>query len=211
MNRMLMTKALILVFAICLAVLCGCAGGEINVGDGEDWNPPPPDDSYTPGDIVQPLTPTLPGTEPPEIVDRPEPLEILISTPHVNITAEQNQIVQTAQSLLGTPFVDGASSPSEGFDNSGLIYYVLRQNGYVNCPRGITEQSVMGNRIDSIAELLPGDLVFFSENGERAQYGGVYTGDGIMVSCRKPGENVMEFDITLEYYNKTFFTGVRVV
>ncbi|MCL2638411.1 MAG: C40 family peptidase [Oscillospiraceae bacterium] len=124
---------------------------------------------------------------------------------------EENQIVLTAQSLLGVEFNDGGSSPDEGFDNSGFIHYVLRQNGYVNSPRGLQEQAVMGNAVGSISELISGDLVFFSDNGERAAFGGIYIGDGLMISCRMPGEAVREVDITVKYYMDSFFTGVRVM
>jgi cell wall-associated NlpC family hydrolase len=69
----------------------------------------------------------------------------------------------------------------------------------------------MGNPIDSISELISGDLVFFSDSGERAAFGGIYMGDGIMISCRMPGETVREFDITTPYYRESFFIGVRVL
>jgi cell wall-associated NlpC family hydrolase len=69
----------------------------------------------------------------------------------------------------------------------------------------------MGNKVYSIPDLKPGDLVFFSDSGDRAQYGGIYIGGGVMISCRMPGEVVREINITGAHYEKTFFTGVRVL
>jgi hypothetical protein len=148
-------------------------------------------------------------------IDEPEEFDVRIEPPEEpEITLspfEENLIVLTAQSLIGTQFRDGGGSPEEGFDNSGFIHYVLRENGYVNSPRGLQEQAVMGSRIESLVELRSGDLVFFSDNGERAQFGGIYIGDGIMISCRMPGEAVREIDITAKFYRENFFTAVRVL
>lgn len=50
-------------------------------------------------------------------------------------------IIALARSLIGTDFADGGETPASGFDNSGFIYYVLRENGYITCPRGVAAQS----------------------------------------------------------------------
>jgi cell wall-associated NlpC family hydrolase len=193
-----MKKTLFIVALIIItALLAGCGAGGNYYAEYEE---------------PAPVIDSLP--KPPERVERPERSAALAAEANGSISVmpfEENQIVLTAQSLLGTPFADGGSSPAEGFDNSGFIHYVLRQNGYVNCPRGLQEQAVMGNEIGSISELVSGDLVFFSDNGERATFGGIYIGDGIMISCRMPGEAVMEIDITVKYYLDSFFTGVRVL
>lgn len=156
-----------------------------------------------------PLTPAPDITsDTPEIPPEPESNPPTAPDP---FPAENNPLVLTAQSLLGIHFSEDGSSPSEGFDNSGFIYYVLKQNGYVNPPRSLTDQSVMGNEIHLFSDLRAGDLVFFSEIGERARFGGIYTGSGIMVSCRMPGETVREININSTYYKSHFFKGVRVL
>jgi len=206
-----MKKTKIVLFVIITAVFIGgCNRSGNPTVDGDDV-PPASENPRTP-DITEPDKPQVTTTptkqEHPNVI----PSASLAQEDDITVSPDvENQIVMTAQSLLGIDFEDGGSAPSEGFDNSGFIYYVLRQNGYVNCPRGIHEQASMGNRIDSISELKPGDLVFFSDSGERAQYGGIYTGGGIMISCRMPGEEVREFNITAEYYKDSFFTGVRVL
>jgi len=206
-----MKKTKIILLVLVAAILIGgCNRSGNPTVDGDDA-PPASETPRTP-DITEPDKPE--ATTTPARQEHPNVIPTAGLAPDDDITVspiEENQIVMTAQSLLGIDFVDGGSAPSEGFDNSGFIYYVLRQNGYVNCPRGIHEQANMGNKIDSISELKPGDLVFFSDSGERAQYGGIYTGGGIMISCRMPGETVREFDITLNYYIDSFFTGVRVL
>ena len=122
-------------------------------------------------------------------------------------TAEN--IISLARSLIGTDFVDGGASPVEGFDNSGLIYFVLRENGYITCPRGVSAQAEMGAALER-SELQPGDLVFFSESGTAAEFGGIYAGDGVMIACLMPGTQVKEVNITTDYYTKNFFRGVAI-
>lgn len=118
-------------------------------------------------------------------------------------------IVSTANSLIGVPFLENGSDP-DGFDNSGFIYYVLHENGYITCPRGTEAQSVMGTRLDydSIKE---GDLVFFTDDGgEEVSFGGIYAGNGKMIACLMPGTLVKEVDITTEYYRTNFYGGVSL-
>ncbi|MDR2532972.1 MAG: C40 family peptidase [Oscillospiraceae bacterium] len=202
---------LILVLLITAAAVNAGACGRSTESRNEPYEQPQPplvsgtNDEEPPEPDENPKTPDLEEFPKPPVTVEEEDGDIILSP------IEENSIVLTAQSLIGIPFRDGGSSPEEGFDNSGFIFYVLRRNGYVNCPRALHEQSNMGNKINSISELKSGDLVFFSDNGERAGFGGIYIGDGIMISCRMPGETVREFDITTQYYRGSFFTGVRVL
>ncbi len=122
---------------------------------------------------------------------------------------EAERIVAAANSLIGVPFAENGSDP-DGFDNSGFIYYVLRENGYITCPRGTEEQSRMGTRLN-YDELKDGDLVFFSDEGsDEVSFGGIYAGNGKMIACLMPGTLVREVDITTDYYRENFFGGVSL-
>lgn len=121
-----------------------------------------------------------------------------------------DDIVVMASSLIGIPFADNGESPETGFDNSGFIYYVLRENGYITCPRIASEQAKMGARRD-YNQLKKGDLVFFrSEETDEVGYGGIFIGDGIMIACMMPGTNVREVDISTDYYQTHFYCGVSL-
>ena len=148
-------------------------------------------------------------TEP--VITEPEPIQTLpaesedtseLETRPDDPTADM--VVTSAASLIGTDFVDGGETPEQGF-----IYYVLRENGYITCPRGVSKQSEMGQEI-SYEKLRRGDLVFFSESGTVAEFGGIYAGDGKMIACLMPGTKVKEVDITTGYYTKNFFRGVAI-
>ena len=119
------------------------------------------------------------------------------------------EVVALAHTLLGVEFAEGGDTPA-GFDNSGFIYYVLRENGYITCPRGVSQQAEMGTRLE-YDELLVGDLVFFyNESGTGAGFGGIYIGSGKMIACLMPGTVVKEVDITTEYYRNNFYQGVSL-
>lgn len=142
-----------------------------------------------------------PETEPP-VTEPPETQTESATTP------ETEGIITLAQSLIGIDFADGGDSPDAGFDNSGFIYYVLRENGFITCPRGVAMQAEMGTE-RAYDELRPGDLVYFmNDEGTGAGFGGIYIGNGTMIACLMPGTSVKEVSITNDYYRGNFYRGV---
>lgn len=135
------------------------------------------------------------------------------SVPETSLLPEdyENEIVKTAEALLGIDFADGGTSPSEGFDNSGFIYYVLRKCGYVGCPRQISAQIEWGGTV-SFEDLKPGDVAYFSTGagGEKAEFGGIYAGGGVIIYSPYPGEKVKKADITTNYWRSRFVTALSL-
>lgn len=120
-------------------------------------------------------------------------------------------IVAMAYSLINTPYADNGASP-EGFDNSGFIYYVMRKNGFLTCPRGTIAQSEWGARQD-YENLAAGDLVFFSDDGQsEVSFGGIYVGNGEMIACiSHDGESkVWSVNIATDYYRRNFVRGIAI-
>lgn len=157
---------------------------------------------------------TEPDIEPVVITTEPQPPQsespVEKEDSSDTVAPEAEEIIALAQSLIGTDFADGGETPASGFDNSGFIYYVLRENGYITCPRGVAAQSQMG-AVKKYDELVPGDLVFFSEGGASAEFGGIYAGDGVMIACLMPGTQVRKVDITTSYYTGNFYCGVGII
>lgn len=122
----------------------------------------------------------------------------------------ENSIVQTAEALIGIPFAENGAAPDEGFDNSGFIYYVLRENGFINCPRFTADQAAMGTHIE-YDELKSGDLAFFSTNQNGTpEFGGIYIGEGQMIYSPMPEQTVKIVDITSDYWKNSFVVGVSL-
>ena len=59
----------------------------------------------------------------------------------------RTQIVSTAEALVGVDYVSGMATPEQGFDNSGLIYYVLRENGFIHMEDGFITLTEKGLEI----------------------------------------------------------------
>lgn len=136
--------------------------------------------------------------------------DITSEPPRIDTADVRNQIVQTAEMLLGIPFAENGVSPSTGFDNSGFIYYVLRENGFINCPRLTGEQAAMGTVI-GYDELRSGDLAFFcTADSGNPDFGGIYIGNGQMIYCPMPGRTVETADVSIDYWKRTFVSGVRL-
>lgn len=83
------------------------------------------------------------------------------------LTAE---IISTAKKFLGRPYVFGAKGP-RAFDCSGFTGYVFRSNG-VNLGCDSRAQAVQGQHV-GMADVRPGDLIFFSGRGGGSRVGHV--------------------------------------
>ena len=96
---------------------------------------------------------------------------------HVNAVPASSAvgaILDSARSLVGTPYRFGGASPAEGFDCSGLVSYVAALHG-VALPRTVSDQFALGQAVDR-ANLAPGDLVFYSTIGPGATHVGIVVG-----------------------------------
>ncbi len=115
-------------------------------------------------------------------------------------------LVNTAMKYLGVPYVWGGTSP-RGFDCSGLVQYVCRANG-ISVPRVAASQRNAGKYV-SRQNLLPGDLVFFS-NGGGISHVGIYVGNGKMIHAPQTGDVVKISSIETSYRVNRYAGAVRV-
>lgn len=96
------------------------------------------------------------------------------------------QAVANALNEVGVPYVWGGSSPSTGFDCSGLVQWAYGQAG-IKLPRVADQQAQVGTQVSSLAAAQPGDLVFY---GNPAYHVGIYLGNGYMVDAPDTGQTV---------------------
>lgn len=97
------------------------------------------------------------------------------------------QVVANAKNYLGKPYAWGGSSPSTGFDCSGLVQYVYQQVGK-QISRTTFTQIKEGKAIDK-NNLQQGDLVFFG-TPDNPHHVGIYAGDGKYVHSPKTGDKI---------------------
>ncbi|HEX7352934.1 peptidoglycan-binding protein [Brachybacterium sp.] len=101
-------------------------------------------------------------------------------------------IINAARAQTGVRYTWGGSSPSSGFDCSGLVYHAYNQAG-INLPRKTAKGYTFGGRIISQSEAKPGDLVAFTGNN----YGhmGIYVGNGRIIDASGSRQQVVERSI----------------
>lgn len=112
------------------------------------------------------------------------------------------RVVGTAMAQVGTPYRYGGSTPAQGFDCSGLVFYVYGQQG-IAVPRTAAQQFAAATPIRE-QDLKPGDLVFFRLAGPRDEVShvGIYSGQRRFVHAPQSGRRVGEASLDDEFYRE---------
>jgi cell wall-associated NlpC family hydrolase len=108
-----------------------------------------------------------------------------------------------ALGLIGVDYKFGGTTPERGLDCSGLVRYVFQQVTGVTLPRTAQEISRLGEKIP-VAELLPGDLVFFNTRRLQFSHVGIYLGEGRFIHAPRQGGEVEIVTLSKGYWQKRF-------
>lgn len=101
----------------------------------------------------------------------------------VGVSDVRVDLVEYALEFVGNPYVWGGTSLTKGADCSGFVLSVFKKYGY-DLPHHSGSQANSGTKIKE-SELLPGDLVFYS-NGSRINHVAIYMGGGQVVHASSP-------------------------
>ena len=123
--------------------------------------------------------------------------------------AAASSIIETALSLRGTPYANGGSDPSRGFDCSGFVQWVFARHGSV-LPREVREQFDRGRRINT-DDVQPGDLVFFETVSRGPSHVGIALGGGEFVHAPSSRGVVRVERYTSGYWSTRWVGARRVV
>ncbi|MCQ4347933.1 C40 family peptidase [Pseudomonas stutzeri] len=113
--------------------------------------------------------------------------------------------------LIGTPYRFGGTSTSTGFDCSGFIGYLFREEAGIRLPRSTREMIKLDAPKVARHDLQPGDLIFFADRG-RVNHAGIYIGDGEFLhssSSRSGGVRVDK--LSSRYWNSRYLMAKRVI
>lgn len=103
----------------------------------------------------------------------------------------RDSIVVLARSQIGTRYRYGGTTPSDGFDCSGFVRYVLNAIQLV-LPRTAAQQAQYGATIPKdTTRLRPGDLLTFGRGG-KVTHIGIYVGNGRYVHASPTAGRVIE-------------------
>jgi hypothetical protein len=119
----------------------------------------------------------------------------------------RSEIVGTAKRFIGTPYRWGGTSPSKGFDCSGLTMVVYQLNG-LKLPRSSRQQYRAGIPVGR-SDLLRGDLVFFATSGgRRISHVGIYVGKGRFIHAPGRGKRIRTDRLRKRYFRNRYM-GAR--
>tara|TARA_R110000868_G_scaffold153739_5_gene379488 strand:- start:24631 stop:25272 length:642 start_codon:yes stop_codon:yes gene_type:complete len=124
-----------------------------------------------------------------------------------------DSILTHGLSLVGTRYRYGGSSVKSGFDCSGFIGYLFKEELGMKLPRSSRDMINIDAPLVSRDDLEPGDLLFFSTSGRnRVSHAGIYMGDNQFIhssSSRSGGVRVDSLDD--RYWSRTFIEAKRAL
>lgn len=185
---------------------------------GGDNTPEEPTEPDVPTDPTEePTEPTEEPTEPTEAPSDPDedelPLVPVDPTEPSGGAHPGQDVVEYAKTLLGCDYVAGGKKPEVGFDCSGFVYYVYKNFGYTLNPGATNQWKHLSDEIIPKDQLIPGDLVFFSSNGDVSgmTHVGIYVGDGQFIHAENYQNGVTITDLDQRYYAQRYLGAKRVI
>lgn len=120
-----------------------------------------------------------------------------------------DNVITTAKLYLGVPYLWGGVT-SRGIDCSGLTYITYLLNG-VKLPRDADMQYKTGTKVDNLADLKKGDLVFFATDAPKPDitHVGIYIGDGWFIHAANKREGTIISELKEPKYLSAFRGGRR--
>ncbi len=125
-------------------------------------------------------------------------------------SASKQTVIKTARKMLGVKYRYGGTSPSRGFDCSGLVQYSHKVAG-INLPRTTSQLYKAAKRI-SRKYLKAGDLVFFKTSISRAvSHVGIYLGNNKFIHAPSSGKRVKISSMKEKYWRKRYTGAGRIL
>lgn len=124
---------------------------------------------------------------------------------------QSSNVLSRAVNVLGTPYRWGGSSPSKGFDCSGLVKYAFTDVAAVDLPRTSNAMaSGHGQKVDR-KDLKPGDLIFFNIKSRRVNHVAIYLGNDRFIHAPRRGKSVSIDTLKKPYWQSHYVVAKRVL
>jgi cell wall-associated NlpC family hydrolase len=119
-----------------------------------------------------------------------------------------HRVARKALHCKGDKYVSGGSSPKQGFDCSGLTWYVFEKVAKMDIGRTVKAQWRQGKNVKK-DKWKAGDLVFFKNTAENGlSHVGIFIGGGKFVHAENEKTGVVVTPIDSDYYVK-HYAGAR--
>lgn len=124
-----------------------------------------------------------------------------------------DSLLDLGRSLIGTRYRYGGTSVQSGFDCSGFVGYLFREEVGLELPRSTRELIKLDAPKVARADLEPGDLILFNNRGRgRVSHAGIYLGDDQFIhssSSRSGGVRIDSLDDS--YWKRSYMEAKRVL
>ena len=125
-------------------------------------------------------------------------------------TKASSNVLSRAVNVLGTPYRWGGSSPSKGFDCSGLVKYAFNDATF-DLPRTSNAMAAgHGEKVER-KDLKPGDLIFFKLKSRRVNHVAIYLGNDRFIHAPRRGKSVTIDTLNKPYWNTHYVVAKRVL
>ncbi|MBO0492563.1 C40 family peptidase [Pseudomonas sp. Marseille-Q1929] len=145
-------------------------------------------------------------------VNRPTQLSKAHANGLVGVNTKQSSnVLSRAVNVLGTPYRWGGSSPSKGFDCSGLVKYAFNDVAAVDLPRTSNAMAAgHGQKVDR-KDLKPGDLLFFKLKSRQVNHVAIYLGNDRFIHAPRRGKSVSIDTLKKPFWDKNYVIAKRVL
>ena len=128
----------------------------------------------------------------PKIVSKPKTAGSTYNGP---ASVDTSSVVNAAQSLIGSKYTHGGTSPTTGFDCSGFVQYIYSAVGK-SISRTSRTQENDGMAVDK-ANLQPGDIIIWARKGTGTpSHSSIYVGDNTIVHAINSQKGVQKTNLT---------------
>lgn len=124
-----------------------------------------------------------------------------------------DSILERGFELVGTPYRYGGTSSKTGFDCSGFVGYLFREEAGIRLPRSTREMIKLDAPEIARKDLEPGDIIFFNHRGRgRVSHTGIYIGDNQFIhSASRHSGGVRVDSLANSYWRASFIEAKRVL
>ena len=153
------------------------------------------------------VVPTV--TPQPTAVPTVAPKEEVAETPEASVLG--SEVVKYALQFVGNPYKYGGTSLTNGTDCAGFTQAVYAHFGYslARSSKGQAASTEFTEIEVDLAELLPGDLIFYANSSGVVYHVALYIGDGKVVHAANAKKGIVIADYS--YYNMVPYKARRVI
>lgn len=135
--------------------------------------------------------------------------DIVVESAPIANSSNVEHVLSSANNKIGSKYVWGGTGGA-GYDCSGLVYAIYKNELGVNLPRTSRAQSGYGTQI-ARENLQAGDLIFFNTTGNGVSHVGIYIGNDEFIHAATGSKQVRKDKLSSNYYNTRYVNATRVL